>query len=155
MNDFADLSHRQESLIRFGTIAEVDHAARRVRVQSGGLTSYWIPWGARRAGQARDGDPPTDGEQVVLLCPSGDPAGGVAAACRWNTSSRGGAEMSIINLSALPPPDVVETVDFEAVLADICATLLRTGIAAPPPWLARERSVEQFEPRRLESSSAR
>lgn len=37
--------------------------------------------------------------------------------------------MSIINLSALPPPDVVETVDFEAVLDDICATLLRVAPA--------------------------
>ncbi|MBX9298771.1 phage baseplate assembly protein V [Chromobacterium vaccinii] len=73
----ADHSRRLESLIRFGTIAEVDHAARRVRVQSGGLTSNWLPWGARRAGQTRDWDPPTEGEQVVLLCPSGDPAGGV------------------------------------------------------------------------------
>ncbi|MGC0152675.1 phage baseplate assembly protein V [Chromobacterium vaccinii] len=78
MENFADLSRRIESLIRLGTIAEVDHAARRVRVQSGGLTSNWLPWCARRAGQTRDWDPPTVNEQVVLLCPSGDPAGGVA-----------------------------------------------------------------------------
>ncbi|SUX53671.1 Phage P2 baseplate assembly protein gpV [Chromobacterium vaccinii] len=78
MENFADLARRIESLIRLGTIAEVDHAARRVRVQSGGLTSNWLPWGTRRAGQTRDWDPPTSGEQVVLLCPSGDPAGGVA-----------------------------------------------------------------------------
>ena len=37
--------------------------------------------------------------------------------------------MSIINLSALPPPDVVETLDFEAILADISATLLRLAPA--------------------------
>ncbi|WP_434629444.1 phage baseplate assembly protein V [Chromobacterium sp. CV08] len=78
MENFADLSRRLESLIRFGTIAEVDHASRRVRVKSGGLTSNWMPWGASRAGQTRDWEPPTPGEQVVLLCPSGDPAGGVA-----------------------------------------------------------------------------
>ncbi|PRP71752.1 baseplate assembly protein [Chromobacterium amazonense] len=78
MENFADLSRRIESLIRLGTIAEVDHAARRVRVQTGALTSNWLPWGARRAGQTRDWNPPTAGEQVLLLCPSGDPAGGVA-----------------------------------------------------------------------------
>ncbi|QND86509.1 Phage baseplate assembly protein J [Chromobacterium vaccinii] len=37
--------------------------------------------------------------------------------------------MSIINLSTLPPPDVVETLDFEAILADISATLLRVAPA--------------------------
>ncbi|MGC0152673.1 baseplate assembly protein [Chromobacterium vaccinii] len=37
--------------------------------------------------------------------------------------------MGAINLSALPPPDVVETLDFEVVLADICATLLRVAPA--------------------------
>ncbi|UTH73345.1 phage baseplate assembly protein V [Chromobacterium sp. IIBBL 290-4] len=78
MENFADLSRRIESLIRLGTIAEVDHAARRVRVQTGALTSNWLPWAASRAGQTRDWSPPTAGEQVLLLCPSGDPAGGVA-----------------------------------------------------------------------------
>ncbi|OHX10237.1 hypothetical protein BI347_20780 [Chromobacterium sphagni] len=74
MDDYADLSRRIESLIRLGTIAQVDHDAERVRVQSGDLTSHWLPWLAPRAGQTRDWNPPTEGEQVILLCPSGDPA---------------------------------------------------------------------------------
>ncbi len=78
MDDIADLIRRIESLIRYGTIAEVDHDARRVRVKSGELTSNWLPWGAGRAGETLEWNPPTVGEQVVLLCPSGDPAGGFA-----------------------------------------------------------------------------
>lgn len=77
MDDFADISRRLESLIRLGTIAQVDHAKARVRVQSGQLTSDWRPWVALRAGNTSDWDPPTIGEQCLLISPSGDPATGV------------------------------------------------------------------------------
>ncbi|WP_239878257.1 phage baseplate assembly protein V [Laribacter hongkongensis] len=76
MDDFADLSRRLESLIRPGTIAGVDLARARVRVTSGGLTTDWLPWFAARAGTTRDWNPPTVGEQCVVLAPSGDPATG-------------------------------------------------------------------------------
>ncbi len=76
MNDFSDLSRRIESLIRPGAIAEVDLARARVRVNSGGLTTDWLPWFAIRAGDTRDWNPPTVGEQCVVLAPSGDPATG-------------------------------------------------------------------------------
>ena len=80
MNDIADLIRRLESLIRLGTIAEIDLAANppAVRVQSGLLCTDWLPWCTGRAGQSSDWNPPSLGEQVVLLCPSGDPASGVA-----------------------------------------------------------------------------
>ncbi|ASJ24315.1 phage baseplate assembly protein V [Laribacter hongkongensis] len=76
MDDFADLSRRLESLIRPGTIAGVDLARARVRVTSGGLTTDWLPWFSARAGTTRDWNPPTVGEQCVVLAPSGDPATG-------------------------------------------------------------------------------
>ena len=47
------------NLIRLGTIAEVDHARARVRVQSGELLTNWLPWIEARAGTTRDWDPPT------------------------------------------------------------------------------------------------
>lgn len=64
------------NLIRLGTIAEVDHARARVRVQSGELLTNWLPWIEARAGATRDWDPPTQGEQVVVFSPGGDPAAG-------------------------------------------------------------------------------
>lgn len=73
----ADASRRLESLIRLGTIAEVDHAAVRVKVKTGGLTTTWLPWLEHRAGTTTTWDPPTVGEQVVLLCPSGEPSTGI------------------------------------------------------------------------------
>lgn len=76
--DFADLNRRIENLIRTGTVSAVDYDQRRVRVRSGGLESHWLPWLTARAGATRTWSPPDVGEQVVLLCPSGDPAVGIA-----------------------------------------------------------------------------
>ncbi|MBI2382341.1 MAG: phage baseplate assembly protein V [Gammaproteobacteria bacterium] len=78
MDLIADINRRLESLIRLGTIAEIDHATARVRVKSGGLRTAWIQWISLRAGQTRDWSPPTLDEQCVLFCPSGDPALGFA-----------------------------------------------------------------------------
>ncbi|WP_054285646.1 phage baseplate assembly protein V [Gulbenkiania mobilis] len=78
MDDIADLIRRLESLIRYGTIAEVQMAPPRVRVQSGQLTTTWRPWISLRAGDTTEWDPPTIGEQCVFFSPSGDPATGFA-----------------------------------------------------------------------------
>lgn len=77
MDQIAELARRMESLIRLGTIAEVDHSAARVRIKTGNLVTDWLPWTAARAGSTREWNPPTFGEQVVILSPSGDPAAGV------------------------------------------------------------------------------
>lgn len=73
----ADLARRLDNLIRLGTIAAVDHARALCRVRSGGLLTDWLPWAERRAGTTRTWNPPTVGEQVLLLCPSGEPAAGI------------------------------------------------------------------------------
>lgn len=76
--NIADLNRLLENLIRFGTIAEVQHKPPRVKVRTGGITTTWLPWLAWRAGADQEWDPPTVGEQVVLLSPSGQLANGVA-----------------------------------------------------------------------------
>lgn len=78
MDNFAELSRRLENLIRLGTIAEVDPVAKRCRVNTGGLLTDWRPWIADRAGEDRDWDAPSVGEQCLLFSPSGEPALGVA-----------------------------------------------------------------------------
>ncbi|WP_041494094.1 phage baseplate assembly protein V [Burkholderia sp. KJ006] len=77
MDDFADLNRRLESLLREGTVIDVDHNARRVRVESGGLHTDWIRWLAQRAGNSIEWDPPSIGEPGLLLCPSGEPTTGL------------------------------------------------------------------------------
>ncbi|SFC75820.1 phage baseplate assembly protein V [Pseudomonas citronellolis] len=78
MNDYAELARLIENLVRIGTIAEIDLANARVRVRTGDLLTGWLPWLAPRAGADREWDPPTVGEQVLLLSPSGQTANGVA-----------------------------------------------------------------------------
>ena len=69
--NIADIIRRLENLVRPGTIAEVDLAAARCRVKTGGLTTGWLPWFAVRAGTTRDWDPPTVNEQCLVISPSG------------------------------------------------------------------------------------
>ncbi|MBD9653580.1 phage baseplate assembly protein V [Pseudomonas sp. PDM12] len=80
MNSLADLARLIENLIRFGTVAEVQPKPPRVRVKSGDITTAWRPWINLRAGDDREWDPPTIGEQVVLFSPSGNLAQGVVLA---------------------------------------------------------------------------
>lgn len=72
----ADIIRRLENLVRPGTVAEVDLAAARCRVKTGGLTTGWLPWFATRAGTTRDWDPPTIDEQCLVISPSGAPEHG-------------------------------------------------------------------------------
>lgn len=78
MNDLATLARLLENLIRFGTIAAVQMDPPRVQVLTGNLTTAWLPWLNPRAGEDREWNPPTAGEQVLLLSPSGQLANGVA-----------------------------------------------------------------------------
>lgn len=67
-----DNNRRIENIIRFGTIAEVDHAKRRARVQSGEILTDWLPWVAFRAGTTKIRSPVTVGEQCIVLAASGE-----------------------------------------------------------------------------------
>ena len=79
MQDIAELFRRIANLIRVGTIAEVDLSTRpaKVRVASGALITDWLQFLALRAGSSTTWDPPTLGEQVIVLCPDGDTAAGI------------------------------------------------------------------------------
>lgn len=82
MNSAAELFRLISNLIRIGTVSAVDLQARpaKVRVASGDLETNWLPWLELRAGRTRTWNPPTEGEQVIVFCPDGDPAGGVVLA---------------------------------------------------------------------------
>lgn len=65
------------NLLRIGTIAEVRHADGRARFADGNLLTDWRPWLHIRAGTTRDWDPPTVGEQCLLLSPGGELTNGI------------------------------------------------------------------------------
>lgn len=63
------------NVVLIGIVAEVDAEQSRVRVDADGLRSAWISWAERRVGPGvRTWCMPEVGEQVVLVCPYGDPA---------------------------------------------------------------------------------
>jgi phage baseplate assembly protein V len=74
----AELERRLNNIVRYGTIAEADYPAARVRVQSGELLTGWLPWLTRRASNDTTWHAPEVGEQVLLISPCGDPAQAVA-----------------------------------------------------------------------------
>lgn len=69
--DTVELSTRLANLIRLGTVLAVDHGAERCRFKSGRLETDWLRWISPRAGGTKEWNPPTAGEQAILLSPSG------------------------------------------------------------------------------------
>jgi phage baseplate assembly protein V len=73
-----DQDRRLHSVVRIGTVTEVDPSAGRARVSLGGeAVTTWIPFTAIRAGGLNAWQPVTPGEQVVVIAPGGDTAQGV------------------------------------------------------------------------------
>lgn len=60
------------NIVRLGTIAEVDYNKSLARVASGGITTDWLPWITPRAGKTKIWNPPTEGEQVLILAVGGE-----------------------------------------------------------------------------------
>lgn len=114
--DLIELSRRLENLIRFGTIHSIDYDAERVRVQTGGLVTNWLRWLEYRAGETTTWDPPTMFEQVVVLSPSGEAAGGVVL--------RGLHSDSIVPPSNSPDTHVVKYPDGAVISYDHAASHL-------------------------------
>jgi phage baseplate assembly protein V len=72
--NIAELNRQLENLIRIGTIAVVDHAARKLKVKSGNLLSNWLDWPADIGRNYKRWRPLRLNTQVILSCPAGDPA---------------------------------------------------------------------------------
>lgn len=72
-----DLLRRLDNLVRLGTIAEVDLTTATARVNSGGITTDFLPWLTFRAGTSKTWSAPTVGEQCVVLSTSGEFTTGV------------------------------------------------------------------------------
>lgn len=68
----AETERQLANVVRLGTIAALDPAAARVKVNAAGLTTDWLPFTTSRAGADRTWHPPEVGEQVVLVAPHGD-----------------------------------------------------------------------------------
>ncbi len=96
MRAIAETDRRLASGMFLGTVAQADYSAARVRVQSGDQLTTWIPWLTQRAGSDRTWWAPEVGEQVLIVCPQGDPAQAVVVGAIFQNTA--------------PPPAGAETV---------------------------------------------
>lgn len=76
----AENDRRSANTVMIGTVSAINPGAARARVQIGDLGTPELPVGQLRAGALSFWWMPTVGEQVVVVCPSGDVAQGVIIA---------------------------------------------------------------------------
>lgn len=108
MDSVSELERRQGNLIRLGTVVEVDHSAARCRVQTGEITTDWLPWFVPRAGAVIEWSAPSVGEQVMLLSPGGDTHGGVALRGVYSDAFPAPASSDTLHLVRFPDGAQVE-----------------------------------------------
>lgn len=89
MDFHGDLPSDLDDMIRFGVVVSVDGA--RAVVACGEITSPPLPW-LTLAGQVSAFVPPSPGEQVVVLCPSGDIAGAIILGGLYSNANPAPAE---------------------------------------------------------------
>lgn len=106
--DTAELERTRANLVQFGTVAEADYAAARVRVKLGELVTAWLPWLSVRAGGDRTWSAPEIGEQVSVLCPDGDPAGGIVLGAIYCTAHAAPADAATVARTTYADGAVIE-----------------------------------------------
>ena len=121
--ELSEVDRQLSGMILPGTVAAVDAGNARVRVESDGWVSGWLPWQAQAAGAARHWRVPSIGEQVVMLCPSGDPAQGFALTGFYTTGHGYDSRPDVVAWQ-MPDGGKIEY-DFasSAVLVDGCKTV--------------------------------
>lgn len=87
----AELERRVAGMVRHGTVEQVDPAKGRVRLRLGETNGKpflgpWVPY-AQVAGALKVHTPPSVGQQMTLLSPTGDPRQAVALPMTWSNQN--------------------------------------------------------------------
>ena len=78
MSDRDEDPDQLEGLIRYAKVDSVDLGAGTLVASAGDVVTHGIRWLESRSGGTRTWSPPSVGEQIIILCPSGDIAGAIA-----------------------------------------------------------------------------
>ena len=73
----SELERKLNNMLILGTITAIDLEQHKVQVISGELPTPWLPWLTQRAGRDVSYWAPSLDEQVLVLCPQGEPSLGV------------------------------------------------------------------------------
>jgi phage baseplate assembly protein V len=125
--DANEFTRQIQNLIRRGTISAVDLDAQKCRVKSGELETNFIDWMTLRAGAARTWNPPTEGEQVLLLSPGGDPAQGIALCGLYSEAAPAPSNAAGEDSTHYPDGAVIK---YDAASSTLDATLPAGGKAS-------------------------
>jgi len=68
----SEVERRLANMVKIGVISAVDHAAKKIRVEAGGMNSAWLPWPVEMGRNFRRWRPLREGQQVVMVAPSGE-----------------------------------------------------------------------------------
>lgn len=90
------------NLVRKGTVLAVDYDKALCRVATGELETNWLPWLTLAAGDTRDWNPPSVGEQITLLSPGGDPADGMVLRGLYSDSTPAPANKQQLHTRVYP-----------------------------------------------------
>lgn len=86
---FAELERKVSGMVRAGAVTDVDSKKHRVRLEVGRdgdgnvVKGPWIPY-TQIAGALRVHTPPSVGQQMMAVSPSGDPAQAAAMPFTWS-----------------------------------------------------------------------
>ena len=75
--EFSEVVRRMNNIVRFGTVAAIDHKKSRVKIKIGKITTTWIPW-LTTAGAIKIWNPPVEKEQVAVISQGGNLAVSIA-----------------------------------------------------------------------------
>lgn len=108
--DENEIHRRILNLVRKGVVTDVahDNSPPTCRVSSGGLRTSWLPWIALAAGEIVEWNPPSVGEQVLVLSPSGDPAQGVVLRGLYSDNAPAPMNSSEKHVRVYPDGAVIE-----------------------------------------------
>lgn len=108
MDSTSELQRQLSSAIRLGTVAELDLAQARCRVDTGDIKSDFVPWFVPRAGDTIEWSAPVVGEQVLLLSPGGDTHGAVALRGLYSDAFPAPESSETRHLTRFPDGAVIE-----------------------------------------------
>lgn len=91
---------------------------------SGGLTTDWLPWITRRAGETRTWSAPRPGEQVLVLAPYGDLAQAVVLPALYQDAHPVPAARQDIERITYPDGS---TVDYDSAQGQLTVTVAAAG----------------------------
>lgn len=122
--ELSEMGRQMANLIRVGTITQLDEANARVKVNTSGLTTDWLPWASSRAGNTRTWSPPRVGEQVMIASPFGDMGQAVVIGSLFSDSKPAPASSKDQETTVYPDGS---TVDYNSATNTLTVTVAGTG----------------------------